>query len=118
MDRADPSPRAPALLAVEVIYCPRPGAVDSVALRLPAGSTLAQALAASGLLGRHGLQLEGLPVGVWCRAQPLSTLLRDRDRVEIYRPLTVDPKESRRQRYHLHKKTQKARLQSAGTSSQ
>jgi putative ubiquitin-RnfH superfamily antitoxin RatB of RatAB toxin-antitoxin module len=36
---------------------------------------------------------------VWGRVQPADTPLRDRDRVEVYRPLLVDPKEARRQRY-------------------
>jgi uncharacterized protein len=85
--------------SVEVIYCPRPGQVDSVVLRLPEGATLRDALEASGLLQRHGLTADSARVGVWCRQMPLDTRLRDRDRVEIYRPLTVDPKEARRQRY-------------------
>jgi uncharacterized protein len=96
-------------LSVEVLYCARPGHTDSVALQLPVGSTVLQALVASGVLDRHGLLPEGLSVGIWCRVQPLHTRLRDRDRVEIYRPLRVDPKEARRQRYQLHK----TRLQAA-----
>ncbi len=88
--------------AVEVIYCPRPGQVDGVVLDLAEGATLRDALNASGLLLRHALLLEGLRAGVWCREKPLDTVLRDRDRVEIYRPLTVDPKEARRQRYKRH----------------
>jgi putative ubiquitin-RnfH superfamily antitoxin RatB of RatAB toxin-antitoxin module len=90
-------------LRVEVVYCPKPGLNDLVALQLPEGSTLADALHASGLMQRHSLPLEGLRVGVWCKAKELSTPLRDRDRVEIYRPLIVDPKEARRQRYRRHK---------------
>ena len=38
-------------------------------------------------------------IGVWGRLRPLDTPLRARDRIEVYRPLTVDPKEARRQRY-------------------
>jgi hypothetical protein len=38
-------------------------------------------------------------IGVWGRKQPLDAALRDRDRVELYRPLQVDPKEARRLRY-------------------
>jgi putative ubiquitin-RnfH superfamily antitoxin RatB of RatAB toxin-antitoxin module len=37
-------------------------------------------------------------VGVWNKLSKLDTALRDRDRVEIYRPLIADPKEVRRQR--------------------
>jgi len=86
-------------LAVEVVYAPRAGVVETVSLRLPKGAVLADALQASGLLQRHGLPLPGLRVGVWSRQQPLDAVLRDRDRVEIYRPLSVDPKEARRLRY-------------------
>ena len=88
-----------AVLHVEVVYCAVPGAVDSVTLTLPDGARVSAALAASGLLQRHALSLNALRVGVWCRVQDLSTPLRDRDRVELYRPLTVDPKEARRLRY-------------------
>ncbi len=86
-------------LNVEVVYCPASGASDRVALQLPAGSTAAQALQASGMLARHGLAGSAIRVGVWSRVCEPGTLLRDRDRVEIYRPLAVDPKEARRQRY-------------------
>jgi len=87
------------LLRIEVVYCPRPGVTDAVNLRLPAPATVAAALRASGLLDRHGLDEGALRVGVWCRTRELDSLLRDLDRVEIYRPLTVDPKEARRLRY-------------------
>jgi putative ubiquitin-RnfH superfamily antitoxin RatB of RatAB toxin-antitoxin module len=43
------------VLAVDVVYCPAPGQVDCTALTLPAGSTAADALQASGVLARHGL---------------------------------------------------------------
>jgi putative ubiquitin-RnfH superfamily antitoxin RatB of RatAB toxin-antitoxin module len=94
-------------LRVEVVYCPAPGHTDLVQLHLPAGATLADALQASGLLQRHALEKDGLSVGVWGRVQALDGLLRDRDRVEIYRPLQVDPKEARRQRYR-HQRLLKA----------
>jgi putative ubiquitin-RnfH superfamily antitoxin RatB of RatAB toxin-antitoxin module len=90
-------------LAVEVVFCPAPGQIDQVPLTLPPGSTVADALQASGLLQRHGLAEAGLRVGVWCRSAPLNQDLRQRDRVELYRPLTVDPKEARRQRYKRHR---------------
>ena len=86
-------------LHVEVAFCPRPGETDIVALVLPAGAAVADALRESGLLERHRLTPDGLSLGVWSRRCELGTLLRDRDRVEVYRPLIVDPKEARRQRY-------------------
>lgn len=94
----------PAMLDIEVAYSPAPRQMDRVSLRLPTGSTVAQALQASGLLARHGLSLDGvLSVGVWMKARPLETVLRPNDRVEIWRALTVDPKEARRQRYRKQK---------------
>jgi putative ubiquitin-RnfH superfamily antitoxin RatB of RatAB toxin-antitoxin module len=90
---------ADAELRVEVVWCARPGAVDLVPLTLPAGSTVDDALRASGVLKRLDRSLAELQVGVWFRAASGDTLLRDRDRVELYRPLTVDPKEARRLRY-------------------
>ncbi len=86
-------------LHVEVVYCPRPGATDLVALELQPGAVLRDALQASGLLERHALHAESLRVGIWSKLRDLDAALRDRDRVEIYRPLTVDPKEARRLRY-------------------
>jgi hypothetical protein len=94
---------APAeVLRVEVAYCPRPGVADLVALSLAPGATLADAVRASGVLERHALAAEGLFVGIWSRVCDADVVLRDRDRVEIYRPLAVDPKEARRLRYKRH----------------
>ncbi len=95
---------AEALLQVHVAYCPEPGLSDIVELQLPTGAVLLDALHASGLLTRHGLMLDGrvldgLQAGIWSRVRDFNTPLRARDRVEIYRPLQVDPKEARRQRY-------------------
>lgn len=99
MGRADPAAGA-ASLGIEVVYCPAPGQVDRTRLLLPAGSTLADALHASGVLARHGMDAQSLPpLGVWCKPAAPDSPLRDRDRVEVYRPLAVDPKEARRQRY-------------------
>jgi len=93
----------PAELRVEVVYCPRPGQCDCVALAVAPGTTVAAALQASGLLQRHGLASESLRVGVWGKLREPGSALRERDRVEIYRPLIVDPKEARRQRYQRHR---------------
>jgi hypothetical protein len=84
---------------VEVVWCPAPGQVDLSTLQLPEGSTVADALRASGVLERHGLALEAVDCGIWFRACAPDAPLRDGDQVQLYRPLTVDPKEARRQRY-------------------
>lgn len=106
-DVAEPSATADPL-NVSVAYSPRAGVVDEVTLVLPAGATVQQALLASGLLELHpDLDLAQARVGVWAKLRALDTLLRDRDRVEIYRPLLVDPKEARRLRYGRHREKYK-----------
>lgn len=90
-------------LRIEVVYCPAPGQIDQVHLQLAAPSSVADALSASGVLERQRLSLEGLRVGIWGKASELDAPLRDRDRIELYRPLIVDPKEARRQRYKRHR---------------
>ncbi|MDO9095204.1 MAG: RnfH family protein [Rubrivivax sp.] len=96
-------------LRVQVVYCPEPGQTERVDLQLPAGAVLADALLASGLPARFGLSPEGLRAGIWSRVQEPATRLRDLDRVEIYRPLQVDPKEARRQRYRRDRRDRPGR---------
>lgn len=89
-----------ALITVEVAYAAAPHRIDRVALRLPVGSTALQALRASGLDDRLGVAaLDALTLGLWGRSIAPDAVLRDRDRLELLRPLGVDPKEARRQRY-------------------
>ena len=96
MDRADAPPTP---LRVSVAYSPRAGAVDEVELVVPAGATVADALRASALASRHpGLDPMTMPLGVWGKPCRPDDVLRERDRVEVYRPLQVDPKEARRRR--------------------
>ncbi len=89
MDRAD-------VLLVTVVSSPRAGEVDEVLLSLPEGATVADALRESGMAIRHNTSELG--VGVWGVLVAPGDRLRDRDRVELYRPLLVDPKEARRLR--------------------
>jgi uncharacterized protein len=92
------------MVRVEIVYSATARQVDCVALVLPPASTVRDALIASGLLERHGLQIDALRCGVWSRRCDLARVLRDGDRVEIYRGLTVDPKEARRLRYKGQRK--------------
>jgi putative ubiquitin-RnfH superfamily antitoxin RatB of RatAB toxin-antitoxin module len=84
---------------VEVVYSAAPRQVDLVTLAMPPACTVRDALIASGLLERYGLLIDAVRCGVWGRRCDLAHVLRDGDRVEIYRGLTVDPKEARRLRY-------------------
>jgi len=67
-----------------------------VALQVPVGTTVADAVVLAGLESKHPGLPAGLAVGVWGREVPPETLLQSGDRVELYRPLPQDPKETRR----------------------
>ena len=86
-----------ARIAVRLAWSPGPGRAEEASLELPAGATLRDALVAGGLLAADN---EALPlrVGIWGRLRPLDAALADGDRVEVYRPLQVDPMEARRAR--------------------
>lgn len=85
-------------IQVEVIYALK-GHAKRVTLTLEEGATVQQALERSGLLAEFPeIDLSKNKVGVWNKLVKLDTPLRDRDRVEIYRPLIADPKEVRKQR--------------------
>ncbi|MEO8061007.1 MAG: RnfH family protein [Burkholderiales bacterium] len=92
------------VLSVTVVYSPRSGEIDEVLLALEEGATVADALRASGVAARH--DTSQLAVGVWGVIAAQGDRLRDRDRVELYRPLLVDPKEARR----LRQQKQRGRL--------
>ncbi len=88
-------------LAVTLLYSPAPRQVRQWDLSLPAGSTVAQALTASGVLLEFPELAEGrLSVGIWGHKTSLRQLLQHQDRLEIYRPLRVDPKIARRERFN------------------
>lgn len=85
-------------IQVEIAYA-KPARQELVELKLPSGSTIQQAVEASGLLQRHPeIELAKAKVGIYGKLARLDTALRDKDRVEIYRPLIADPKEVRKQR--------------------
>lgn len=74
-------------------------------LEVEAGATIEQAIRRSGMLDAlPGIDLAAHPVGIFAKKKPLDTVLRDRDRIEIYRPLVADPKETRRARAANKKK--------------
>lgn len=83
-------------VTVDVVFA-LPGHQILRRVPLPAGSTVEDALAASGL-GEVVRNLGQGPVGIWGKAVPAGTIVRDGDRVEIYRPLRADPKDLRRLR--------------------
>lgn len=85
-------------IQLEVTYA-KPERQEVVSLRLPAGSTIKQAIEASGLMARYPeIDLAKTKVGIYGKLSRMDTVVRDRDRVELYRPLIADPKEVRKQR--------------------
>jgi putative ubiquitin-RnfH superfamily antitoxin RatB of RatAB toxin-antitoxin module len=85
-------------MEVEVVYA-LPEREDAVRLRLAPGATVADAVRASGILARHPeIDFAHSKLGVYGRLVTPQTRLADGDRVEVYRPLLIDPKEARRRR--------------------
>ena len=88
----------PESIRVEVVY-PLPQKQEIFFVNLPAGATVRQAIEASGVLQKYPeIDLSKNKFGVFAKLAKPDALLRDRDRVEIYRPLIADPKEVRKQR--------------------
>ncbi len=83
-------------IVVDVVFA-LPGRQTVRSVPLPAGSTVEDAIAASGL-AEELRSLGSGRVGIFGKAVPGKTLLNDGDRVEIYRPLRADPKDLRRLR--------------------
>lgn len=86
------------VLNVEVVYA-LPNKQEIIAQKLPTGTTVRQAIEASGLLLKYPeIDLAKNKLGVFAKLTKPDAVLRDQDRVEIYRPLIADPKEVRKQR--------------------
>ena len=85
-------------LRVQVCYA-TPAAEILLDLQVAPGTTIEQAIVQSGILAQvPGIDLAVQPVGIYSKKKPLDTVLREHDRIEIYRPLLADPKETRRKR--------------------
>jgi putative ubiquitin-RnfH superfamily antitoxin RatB of RatAB toxin-antitoxin module len=90
-------------LRLTVAFC-APGVEDVSEVTLPPGSTVQDAIAAAQLHARRPELKDPIDAGIWGRRCSLDQQLTDGDRVEIYRPLTVDPMEGRRDRADLRHK--------------
>ena len=86
------------MISIEVVYA-IPQKQEIFSLNVPEGSTVRQAIEACGVLEKYPeIDLAKNKLGVFAKLTKADTLLRNRDRVEIYRPLIADPKEVRKQR--------------------
>jgi putative ubiquitin-RnfH superfamily antitoxin RatB of RatAB toxin-antitoxin module len=90
-------------LTITVIYSPAPRVVHERILQLSSGVTVMQALQQSGILSECPeidlRKSEVFTVCIWGKKINPDHALRDLDRIEICRPLTVDPKVARRERF-------------------
>lgn len=88
-------------MRITVAHCLAPRQVQEFQIDLPEGARASQALQACGI----GLQEDGAPgdpgwlLGIWGRRCTPAAALQDGDRLEVYRPLRVDPKVARRERF-------------------
>ena len=84
-------------IEIEVAYAePQRQFLRKVVMR--SGSTVADAIAESGLEREFAIDASTLTTGIWSRPVARDTVLKEGDRVELYRPLTADPKDARRRR--------------------
>jgi putative ubiquitin-RnfH superfamily antitoxin RatB of RatAB toxin-antitoxin module len=85
-------------IRVEVAYA-LPEAQTVLAVSVDPGSCIEAAVLASGIMQQYPeIDLYAAKVGIFGKIQQLSDLVHEGDRIEIYRPLRIDPKEARRAR--------------------
>ena len=90
--------RIAVMLEMEVVYG-LPGKQVLKKMNVQNGCTAREAVCQSGLNEIFSeLDLQTAPLGIFGKSVKDETLLRDKDRIEIYRPLLIDPKEARRKR--------------------
>ncbi|HVF62928.1 MAG TPA: RnfH family protein [Casimicrobiaceae bacterium] len=99
-------------MRVEVAYVGREGTA-LVEVDVPCGASVAQAVAISGLVARFELFEAALSYAIHGQRARTDTPLRDGDRVELLRPLVVDPKTARRDRARIHR-NQRSRNRRSG----
>jgi len=91
-------------MKITVTYAPGQRLAQEWLLDLPEGSRVQWALEQSGIQAAFSdipelLARGDLCLGIWGRSCSADQVLADQDRVEIYRPLRVDPKVARRERF-------------------
>lgn len=86
------------LISIEIVYG-TPQQQKLMTFTVPVGSTIQQAIDASGFLTEFpDIDLSVNNVGIWNRSKKLKDVLKEGDRIEIYRTLIADPKEVRKRR--------------------
>lgn len=82
-------------MKVELVFVAQDKTIVHIVLDLQQGATVSEALLRSNIYAIHP-ETQGMRIGIYARQVTLETMLRDGDRIEIYRPLNSDPKETRR----------------------
>jgi hypothetical protein len=96
------------LPGVVVVFAAGAGRETCREVSVSAGSTVADAIKASGLASLHPeVDFDTAPTGIWGRPVSRSLVLSTNDRVEIYRHLTVDPKVARMRRVQKKRSSRK-----------
>lgn len=85
------------MVEIELVYAPAEGLLVQKYFSLEPGTTVADALEASGIFTSHP-ETKDFAVGIFSKQVSLNYLVKPGDRIEIYRPLIIDPMEKRRQR--------------------
>ncbi|GGI83283.1 RnfH family protein [Legionella impletisoli] len=85
------------MVKVEVVYAPENKPLIHLKLMVKPGSTVREVLEQSGIK-KTNPEVEGLELGIFSKKVLPNKLVKPGDRIEIYRPLLIDPKEKRRQR--------------------
>ena len=85
------------MVDIELVYVPVDQKAIYITLSLPVGATVDDAIKKSGWLQIHP-EIINYSTGIFGTVVPLTKTLKARDRIEIYRPLLIDPKEKRRER--------------------
>lgn len=97
----------PKTINVEVAYA-EPDTQVILPVNIDAGTTVGGAIVQSGIMMKFpNLDIENSKVGIFGKVTPMTTVLKEGDRVELYRPLIADPKEVRRKRAAEGKVTKK-----------
>jgi len=86
-------------MKVEVVYAPDSQKQTLLIVEVPEGATVSEAITASGILERYpAINLNTQRLGIFSQRASLADCLQAGDRIEIYRPLLIDPKAARRLR--------------------
>jgi putative ubiquitin-RnfH superfamily antitoxin RatB of RatAB toxin-antitoxin module len=87
-------------ISIVIAFSPRPREVIEISMTVEQGCTVAQVLQSEYFLAvpeTCGFQVAGF--GIWGRKTSTTSVLKEHDRLELYRALTVDPKVARRERF-------------------